>query len=619
MVLFITKKFYCCLFVFASLTAGAQTTFTASLTPPQSGRDEYITLRLTVANGTDVRTIQPPSLNNFIIVSGPHPETEMINTNGAITQYISLNYVLLPKKSGAYTLGAATAVVNGKTYRSKAIAGLVTNKKTAGRPHSPYTALQMSPGFDPVDEPKPTQQFDDYILRKGETVPEKVNRNMQLKLQTDKTSCYIGEPILASYKLYTRLRSESNLSKNPSFNGFSVVDMTAEDPMNFKRETLKGREYNVYTIRKAQLYPLQAGNIELETAILDNKIEFLRTNGPSNAYTGDPGAVVKENVSLSTKPFSVLVKPLPEEGKPAGFNGAVGNFRIQSSLERNRFSSQETGKLLVTVSGSGNMHLLTAPEIKWPVGFENFDVKCVDKTDNNTIPLSGSKTFEMPFSVSAPGNYRTPAITFSFFDPAAGIYKTITAATQEFTITPGANKPATNFYTTENQPETGLMNNIFENRWLIILFLAGIIISGIILRMSREKKTTAVQQEETEPSEPTAELSPAVFPDHNPLMKTEECLQNEGCVEFYSVLNGELRQFLSEKFAPGTEFLTSKTLALAMDKAGTDNDAILRTQQLLLEIEFELYTPFEQNEKSHRVYAESQTLVQILNMQKSNP
>lgn len=63
------------------------------------------------------------------------------------------------------------------------------------------------------DEPTPQKQYEDYVLQKGETIPEKVNKNMQLKLQTNKNTCFVGEPIVATYKLYTRLKSESSLTK----------------------------------------------------------------------------------------------------------------------------------------------------------------------------------------------------------------------------------------------------------------------------------------------------------------------------------------------------------------------------------------------------------------------
>ena len=73
--------------------------------------------------------------------------------------------------------------------------------------------------------PRRHTQFDDYILKPGEKAEDKIQKNLFIKLDVSKTSCYIGEPITASYKLYTRLQSESNITDAPSFNGFSVSDL----------------------------------------------------------------------------------------------------------------------------------------------------------------------------------------------------------------------------------------------------------------------------------------------------------------------------------------------------------------------------------------------------------
>ncbi len=74
---------------------------------------------------------------------------------------------------------------------------------------------------------------------------------MDLRLEVNKTSCYVGEPVVATYKLYTRLKSESKLTQNPSFNGFSVVDLQAPDVTGSSIDKFQGRDYHVYTIRKA--------------------------------------------------------------------------------------------------------------------------------------------------------------------------------------------------------------------------------------------------------------------------------------------------------------------------------------------------------------------------------
>ncbi len=615
-----TKLSYCLFFLLASFELSAQTKFTASINPVQAGKDEYITLTLTVSNGNNVENITPPALPDFTVVSGPNTTSEQNSINGVVSQSVSLSYVLLAKKPGSYKINGATALVNGRTFKSNNV-NVVVSKKASGNGQQNNNAnapmQSLLSGMDPFNEPQRDVQFSDYILRKGDNIPEKVSKNMQLKLQCNKTSCYVGEPLLATYKLYSRLRSESSLSKNPSFNGFSVVEMMQQnDPTIVSTEQLNGRSYNVYTIRKAQLYPLQAGETELESASLDNRITFIKYSGNSgNNYYIDPNAMVTETVTLSSKPITIHVKPLPETGKPEGFKGAVGNFTIESSLQKNNFSTDETGKLFITITGSGNMQLLTLPDIAWPSNFEVFDTKLTDNTDNKSIPISGSKTFEIPFSVGKEGNYQIPLINFSFFDPASGTYKKLTTGNIQFSVTKGTGNGelVKEKLAVDNKKELPFLDEVFEKRWLIILLIVGVIIAGLIFGMTKEKK----EKDKTVKNkliENTIQqnVEPIVFTQENPLTKTEDCLFKNECESFYAIINEEMKSFLSKRFKLPVENINSKTLSVVMDKAGIDNETILQTNTLIQAIEWQLYTPFERNEAINEMYATAQNIVQTL-------
>ena len=129
--LFFTKIFYCLFFICLGSTVAAQTKFTATVSPNSAGKDEYITLSLTVTNGNNVQKITPPSLNDFNVISGPNTTTEQNTINGETSQYISLSYVLLAKKLGTIKIPAATALIAGRTYKSNAISIVITKNKSA--------------------------------------------------------------------------------------------------------------------------------------------------------------------------------------------------------------------------------------------------------------------------------------------------------------------------------------------------------------------------------------------------------------------------------------------------------------------------------------------------------
>lgn len=618
MKLFFTKIFYCLLFISFGFRVVAQTKFTASATPNSAGKDEYITLSLTVVNGTNVQKITPPPLTDFKVVSGPSTTTEQNTINGLTSQYISLSYVLLAKKTGAIKIAPATALIDGRTFKSNSINIVVSKNKPAGSAQNNSGAASIQStlsGFDPFYEPQAQSTFSDYILHKGENIQKKVNDNMQLRLQMSKSSCFVGESLLATYKLYTRLKSESNLAKNPSFSGFSVIEILQQnDASSFAIEKLNGKSYNVYIIRKAQLYPLQAGAIEVESATLDNKISFIKYDGINgNNYNIDPNSLITETVALSTKPTIITVKPLPEAGKPEGFKGAVGNFTIDAVLQKDSFTTDETAKLFVTITGEGNMHLITLPEIKWPSNFEVFDTKISDNTDNKTVPISGSKTFEITFSVDKAGSYIIPSINFSYFDPTAKNYKKNSTKSISFTIIKGK-KYASGFNSDnkeKNEKKISFVEKLINYKSILQLFAVGLVIAGLIFWMTKEKKV--VPRNKIKKSIISEQEKKSIYFDQqNPLTKTEDCLFRNECTSFYNIINDEMKTFLARRFNISLEDLNIKRLTIVMDKDGISNEIILQTQDLVKEIERQLYTPYERNNELNQMYTQAQNIIQIL-------
>ena len=620
--LFVQRIFLLLIISLLVQTAGAQVKYKASVIPSQINKDEYATLRLEIDNASNIEQLNPPSLNDFTIVSGPNQETGMSSVNGVSKVYMAISFVIKPKRAGKFTVGPSSVVVAGKQYKSGPVN--VTVKNETGRTQSGQAATPYSNPFIDPTAPRPSEIYEDYILKKGESVPEKVNKNMQLRLQTNKTSCYVGEPIVASYKLYTRLKSESKMTKAPSFNGFSVIDLMRPDETEQAIEKLNGREYNVYTVRKSQLYPLQDGDIELESATLDNRIQFVKDgyqhSGMDDFFGGmsvSPDAVVTQSVSINSKPVTIHVKPLPE-GKPASFNGAVGDFNITAALEKNTFGANETGKLIVSVRGSGNLQLITAPDISWPKGMEAFDAKVEDEYDQSTVPLSGRKTFVIPFTVNSAGEFKTPVVRFSYFDPAKAVYKTDSTKPISFTVIKGSTNPAYDIDTLSQKKPVSFAQHLFSNREWVVGLVGFLILGGLYFwnrqdRKVKLKKKIAQEKEKLQKEElEKAQLAVVAEKPQNPLHKTEECLNSTDCTAFYKLLNTEFKQWLMNKFSLEIHDLNSKKITAAFDQAGIDNDITLKVQQLLQEVEWQLYTPQSTNDAMHDLYSKAQLYIQTI-------
>ncbi len=605
------------------LAAMCQLKFEASATPNPVSKDGYVTVRLVVENGKDVRKISPPDFSGFTVISGPNQESGMSNVNGAVTQFIGISYILKPQKNGTFNIGSAIAVVDGKRINSNPVKIQVDGRSPGQNPQSTNPLSNLFA----MQEPEPAQprvDLSDYVLHANENVAEKVNKNMMLRATANKLSVYVGEPVTASYKFYTRLKSESQLEKNPSFNGFSVIDLSTPDEANDPRvETVNGKQYNVFTIRKAQLYPLQEGDITLEPATLNNSITFLKDDGNSRANANDllngfalsPDAMIKQTVSLSSKPIVIHVKALPQENKPSNFAGAVGSFVISAAVEKSNFTTDETGSLTISIGGAGNLQLVNEPAITWPDGLSGFDPKVTENMDNQQVPVTGTKLFTYVFSVQKAGSYTIPAVQFSFFNPATGFYKTVSTNPIQLQVVQGAGKPAFVAADTTKTEQTSVINKLNQNRWWVILSLVGIVAIGLFVWLRNARTNPAPEPVRNADEEIAIETAAAttIKKQLNPLEQTELCLYKDDCKTFFEILSKELRVFLASKFEMNIADVNAGNMQTALDKRNVDILTSAKLAALLNKVEFQLYSPLQQTDNWQAVYKEAVEVIQEIN------
>lgn len=441
------------------LYARGQVKFTTILSSQEVGKTDYLQVEFVVENARQIEDLTPPEFPGFHIAQGPIQSSGMSVVNGNMSQYKALSFVLVPTKTGKFTIGGAVATVDGKQMHSNS----VTVTVHAGGSGAANARPAPSGGGNPFLPPSWSDPFGrepgeverDYVLKPGENVKEKIRKNLFVKVQVDKNTCYVGEPIVATYKLYSRLSSESRVTKRPSLNGFSVYDMVdpSSDPVSVER--LNGKDYTVHIIRKTQLIPLQSGAIDLDPVEVENTVHFVKGAGRQESrHSGNSlrdlldqmsdennlGPEVDENVTIGTKPVTITVKPLPEENKPAAFGGAVGNFSVEATLGSNSVAAQDEATLHLVVKGKGNLPVIAGPPVSWPDGIRAFDPTSKEDVNKTVVPMTGSKAFDYVFTPRTAGHYTIPAVNFSYFDPASQTYKTAGTQPLDLQVSPAVRK-----------------------------------------------------------------------------------------------------------------------------------------------------------------------------------
>lgn len=473
--------------------------FTTKVSATTIGKNDVLQVEYEADNASMEQFVLP-RFDKWTVISGPNLSSSTMQTGNIVKQQMVYSVMLQPNVSGTLRIPGATALINNKPQLSNTITVKVkdVNHIPGNQPPTQAPARSL---FDhlPFEDEVPASQY----LKKGEKALDKIKNNIVVRLEVSKRSCYVGEPILATYKLCTRLKSKSKVVKQPQFSGCTVVELTGEE-QDQHIEKINGIQYNVFVIRKVQLVPLEAGKLVLPQASVENRVSFYDGSNLSyrDLYYTPPTVPVEEQlVTLQNKTEIIDVKalpPVPSIGS-ADFSGAIGNFDAAVAIKENKITTNTTNHLLFTIVGEGSIQLVKVPEMKWPKGIESFEATEQNEEDKSGFPVKFKKTFSFPFLADKKGTYTLPAIEFTYFDPNANRY--ITRVTRAFTLSVAQGKKG--FFSALKKPNG---EDEFQNRLYILLGGAvAFILIGLIWfngkqkpQIQRAAATTIKKEEEQE-------------------------------------------------------------------------------------------------------------------------
>jgi hypothetical protein len=366
-----------------------------------------------IVTGNDAVTeLQSPAFGrDFRFVSGPrlYEGEALINNKKVPVQNFS--YTLIPLRKGRLIVKGATAVfASGKVKSDDTFVVVAEPAKEDPLASTPIAGLPR--------------------LAQGPTWEAQLQEQIFIKTAVSKTRCFVGEPVVATFTLFSRLPSASEIIKNPGFYGFSVLDMPDASDGGQTVQTHKGTFYNTHVLRKVQLYPAQSGNLVIDKMSVHNAIEYADSVS---------GKAVQTTIVLESEPITIAVKPLPATTLP-DFTGAVGTFSINAYLEKEQWRENGNGKLKVRIKGNGNFVQLTAPDIHWPRGVDMFEPAASERLQKEAVPVSGMRTYTYTLTADSTGAYAIPPIGFTYFDLAAKKYKTIGTDSIYFTVLKASGK-----------------------------------------------------------------------------------------------------------------------------------------------------------------------------------
>ena len=408
----------------------AQVTFQTKVSKNRMGINERLKVSFEMNQNGDNFT--PPNFEGFRVVGGPNQSTSNSWINGKRSFSRTYTYFLLPTRKGKLIINQATVLIDDALYKTTPISVEVT---------------------EAVKTPNQSGNAD-YIA----------DQNVHLVAEVSNSNPYLNEAFTVVYKLYYASKigiSNVNEVENPTYGDF-WSNLIPIKKLEMKQGVYKGETYNYVTWRKAVLYPQKTGALTLEPLTLNITVQV-----PSNRRNlfGD---IVNRQVPkiITAGKRTINVKALPEEGKPINYSGAVGDFDLNFSLNKEVLKASESFQATVKVAGRGNLNLFTLPKVNVPAALEVYEPEHSENIKTNLLGMQGSIQDTYTVVPEFQGNYPIPAVSFSYFDPNKKQYKTLVS--EEFMINVNEGPVAGNSKADEKSSSVLLKPNLNENQFTFI-------------------------------------------------------------------------------------------------------------------------------------------------------
>jgi hypothetical protein len=384
----LVKKILILFLSISHFVLSAQINFEATVSKSKLALNERLRIDFVMNQNGD--NFSPPEFENFQIIGGPNQSIKTSYVNGERKFSKTYSYFLKPLKKGKLKINQASIEIDGEIYKSLQIEVLIT---------------------DSIKQPSDsiTQYYNDD--------------DIELRALISKGSPYLNEPITVVYKLYYKAPiniSDARETETPNFKDFwsQIIKIPQ---LKVKREIYKGQNYNVVEWRKVVLYPQKVGELEISPLSLNLVLDV-----PTDKRDFF-GNVIYDQTSqiISTGMRRIIVKDLPQLGKPDSFSGAVGNFEFDVILNKNSLRATESFQAELKVKGNGNLKLFDLPDILVPNSMELFEPEREELISTNLSGMSGSVSKYFTVIPRFQGNFPIEEVEFSYFDPNTEKYKVV--------------------------------------------------------------------------------------------------------------------------------------------------------------------------------------------------
>lgn len=601
--------------IFILSSVFSQANFTAKLSSSKVGINQQFTVTYSLT-GAKSESFERPPFSGFRLTG-----QSSISGGGSMQMYVngqlisgnegeqSWTYTLMPTALGTFEISPAKVKVNGVWTESSSLKVTVVAGNQNPTPSQSQTqSKQGQPGASTQTQSRQNQPSSDGNLKPDDVL---------ITASADKSSAFIGEPIIITYRIYTRVSIPSyGINKVPSFDGFwseNLIDPTSKPQQG--EETINGQRYSTALLRKIIVYPQRSGNLKIEPLEVEIIARIVRqrqqanpsdwmnqmfSNFFSNPFGSDPfstfpgfGSTFEDiKTTIKSNVLTLNIRELPGKNRTSDFSGQVGSYTLEAWFDKDRILIDDALNLSVKISGNGNMSLLQAPEIQFPKSFDTFDPQVEDNTKITASGITGNKIFKYLIVPREPGSFKIPPIHFTYFDPKTGDYKTLTSEEFRLQVVGQNNSKVSEIETEKDIRFIHLKNRKFSKTnvfffgsllyWLIFLI---ILIAFLILIYFRRKKILLNNDQQL------LNYRKATKTAVKRLKKSSKLLESGKTEEFYEETARAIWAYLAHRFSIQQAELSVEKVIFRLNEENIHTEILSLLQETLDFCEFIRFAP----------------------------
>ena len=314
---------------------------------------------------------------------GTSQSSQLSIVNANVSRRVTFTYTLIAKREGRFTIPALEVRVGGRVLKTLPV------------------TLTVTPG-------EAANEAGDLAFA---------------KISLPKRSLYVGEVAPLEIRLYLNAEARWDLRNSPALEGDGFSILPLGKPAQREVE-LAGKRYHLVTFSTV-ITPARAGKIGIGPVPLNLAVSKMGRNQPRYDLFA-PRFGPAQEMSVNAPALEIQVSPLPVEGRPDSFSGAIGKFEFAAQGTPDRVKLGEPVSMTLTIKGSGNFDRIGQPPLAEPEGWTAYSAK-QKFDDGGSGGTEGVKTFELPVTPTAKKS-TMPVFAFSYFDPEAAQYVTLKSA-----------------------------------------------------------------------------------------------------------------------------------------------------------------------------------------------